>query len=48
MAGPLNGHKKKEFAFGGPEFGYADMKVDDRIPLELLPLRLVPIYVRQV
>ncbi len=47
LAGSVNGYKEKELAVGGPEFGDVDMKIADWIPLELLPLRLVPIHIRQ-
>lgn len=47
LAGSVNGYKKKELAIGSPEFGDIDMKIADWRPLELLPLRLVPIHIRQ-
>lgn len=47
LTGSVNYYKEKELVFGGPEFGDVDMKITDWIPLELLPLRLGPIHVRQ-
>lgn len=48
FAGAIDGNVEIELALGGLHLGNVDMKVPDRISLELLLCRFVAFHVRQL
>jgi hypothetical protein len=47
LGSPIDGHELIEFALGGLNFGNVDVEIADRVALELLPVGLVAVHVRQ-